>query len=45
MALLRVLLAHGAQPDPRNDDGLTPADLAQSKAHVEAVELLTRRAG
>jgi len=42
---IRILLEHGALPDVRNDDGLSPLDLARRGAHSEVADLLARRGG
>lgn len=43
MALIELLLAHGADPAITNDKGASPADLARSNGHDAAVRLLERR--
>ena len=42
---IRTLLEHGARPDVRNDEGLSPLDLARRGAHSEVADLLARRGG
>ncbi|ULH18106.1 ankyrin repeat domain-containing protein (plasmid) [Deinococcus sp. KNUC1210] len=43
LELLRFLLAHGADPELRDDQGKSAADLAQTYGWTEAVRLLTER--
>ncbi|MBO0912271.1 MAG: ankyrin repeat domain-containing protein [Acidobacteria bacterium] len=40
MEMVRDLLQHGAGPLLRNDDGKSPADLAEAKGHKELLKLL-----
>ena len=40
VAMIRLLLERGANPELANDDGKLPADLARSKGHTEAEQLL-----
>ncbi len=39
--MVKVLLQHGADPLAQNDDGKTPAQIAQLKGRVEALKLLS----
>jgi ankyrin repeat protein len=43
LPLIELLLAHGADAASANDEGVTPADLARSKGHDAAVQLLHRQ--
>lgn len=43
-AIAELLVAHGADPAPSNDEGVTPADLAELQGHPDlAVRLRTTR--
>jgi len=45
LPLVRLLLDAGAGPAPKNDTGKTPADLAKTKNHKQAIALLHERGG
>ena len=40
--LVSLLLAHRANPDEPNDEGVTPLQLAEDKGHQEVVSILNK---
>ena len=39
--MIKMLLQHGADPVMQNDDGKTPANIAEMKGRTEALKLLS----
>jgi ankyrin repeat protein len=42
LEMVRDLLQHRADPQARNNDGKTPADMAAAKGHEEILKLLSK---
>ena len=43
--VVRLLLEHGASPDPQTEDGLTPLWLVAQGGHADVVAMLHRKGG
>jgi ankyrin repeat protein len=39
VAIVRLLLARGADPNAAKDDGKTPLDLARERGHVDVLQI------